>query len=75
MPDKDKGELPKLFEKKENCCGCSACFAICPQRAISMAPDEEGFLYPNIDAKRCVRCHLCLKVCAFKADQDSKGLR
>ena len=26
--------LPELYEKKENCCGCSACFASCPVGAI-----------------------------------------
>lgn len=69
----NKGELPKLYEKKENCCGCSACFSVCPQGAITMAPDEEGFLYPIIDEGSCVRCYLCLRVCAFKADQDIRG--
>lgn len=28
-----------------------------------MSPDEEGFLYPNIDKKQCVECGLCEKVC------------
>jgi len=32
-----------------------------------MIPDEEGFLYPSIDAEKCVRCGSCLKVCPIKA--------
>lgn len=35
--------------KKSSCCGCTACFNICPKNAISMQPDEEGFLYPVVD--------------------------
>lgn len=34
--------------------------------AITMLPDEEGFLYPVIDAEICIRCHKCLDVCPFK---------
>lgn len=45
------------------CCGCTACASICPSSAIAMQPDEEGFLYPNVDAQRCVCCGLCEKVC------------
>lgn len=36
--------------------------------AITMLPDEEGFLYPVIDASLCVRCYRCLQACAFKQD-------
>ena len=42
-----------LYSKKEDCCGCSACFAICPQRAICMKEDREGFEYPEIDEENC----------------------
>lgn len=66
-------KLPELYEHRENCCGCSACYAICPVRAIAMEPDEEGFLYPTVDAERCIRCYCCLSVCSFKVDQRQKG--
>lgn len=59
-------EIPVLFKKKEECCGCTACYAICPVNAISMVADEEGFLYPTIDEKKCLRCKNCLKVCPLK---------
>lgn len=59
--------IPVLYERKEECCGCTACYAICPKNAISMQPDEEGFLYPIIDEGKCVRCYQCLKVCPIKA--------
>ena len=59
-------QLPMLYEGRENCCGCTACFAGCPVQAIAMRPDEEGFLYPVVDAGMCVRCYKCLSVCAFQ---------
>lgn len=59
--------IPVLYERKELCCGCTACYAICPKQAISMQPDEEGFLYPLINEELCVRCGSCLKVCPIKA--------
>lgn len=65
-------KIPNLFEKKEQCCGCSACYAICPVKAIHMEPDEEGFLYPSINEGKCVRCYKCLEVCVFKIDQTAK---
>lgn len=71
--NKSARPLPELYEDSDHCCGCSACYSICPAHAITMEPDEEGFLYPMIDAGKCVRCYKCLSVCAFKVDQESKG--
>lgn len=48
---------------KYTCCGCHACFQICPVKAIKMAFDEEGFLYPEVNSKRCINCHKCEQVC------------
>lgn len=45
------------------CSGCSACHDICPRNAISMVPDDEGFLYPQIDETRCVACGRCAEAC------------
>ena len=59
-------ELPILYEKKEKCCGCTACYAICNQGAISMLEDEEGFEYPQIDITKCVRCYMCIAICPIK---------
>jgi formate hydrogenlyase subunit 6/NADH:ubiquinone oxidoreductase subunit I len=70
--DKETKSLPVLYHNKENCCGCSACYAICSIKAIKMEPDEEGFLYPSVNADRCIGCNLCLTVCAFKLAQKEK---
>ncbi|MBQ9886876.1 MAG: 4Fe-4S binding protein [Lachnospiraceae bacterium] len=59
-------EIPVLFSDKSECCGCSACMAVCPKEAISMIEDEEGFLYPVIDEDKCIGCRQCINVCAFK---------
>ena len=55
-----------LFSQKNDCCGCSACMTVCPKDAISMQPDEQGFLYPVIDNEKCIKCGLCVKTCAFQ---------
>ncbi len=57
---------PVLFTKPEDCCGCSACFSICPKGAIKMAEDDEGFDYPEIDSALCIGCLLCESVCPIK---------
>ena len=59
--------IPVLYERKEDCCGCTACYAICPKHAISMVEDEEGFLYPEINEENCIRCGSCLNVCPIRA--------
>lgn len=62
--------IPVLYENKVDCCGCSACYAICPKSAIEMKEDEEGFEYPVIDAEKCIRCYMCLKVCPIKGANE-----
>lgn len=59
-------KIPVLYEKKEFCSGCSACYAICPKKAISMKQDEEGFLYPVICEEKCVACQKCVSICPIQ---------
>lgn len=59
-------EIPILFKRKAECCGCTACYSVCERNAIQMLPDEEGFEYPIIDESRCIRCYMCVKVCPNK---------
>lgn len=49
--------------KKNECTGCYCCKNICPVNAITLVEDEEGFLYPKIDSKKCINCGLCYKSC------------
>ncbi|BFK82356.1 Coenzyme F420 hydrogenase/dehydrogenase, beta subunit C-terminal domain [Clostridium baratii] len=48
---------------KKDCNGCSVCALRCPIKCIDMIEDNEGFLYPKIDEKRCIKCGICKKVC------------
>lgn len=54
------------MEKKQNCCGCTACKVACPKQCIEMEYDEEGFQYPVVDNEKCVHCGVCKTVCPFK---------
>lgn len=58
------------IEDKSKCCGCTACYSICPMGAIEMAFDDEGFKYPQIDKVRCIECGLCDRVCPEVAPSD-----
>lgn len=59
-------QIPILYTRKEECCGCAACYSICPRCAISMIQDSEGFEYPQINADKCIHCKLCVSVCPLK---------
>lgn len=59
-----------VYDKKEDCCGCTACKNICPNEAIEMKPDEEGFLYPVIKQELCTDCGLCRKICPLQSENE-----
>lgn len=59
-------EKPILYNRKEDCCGCTACYAACPMSAIEMVEDEEGFDYPFINDEKCVKCYKCVLACPIK---------
>lgn len=63
-------EVPKLYDTTDLCSGCSACYSICSMKAINMIEDAEGFLYPNIDENKCVRCYRCVNVCPIEKDRN-----
>lgn len=60
------------IKNKKNCCGCSACYSICPKNCIEMKVDEEGFLYPNVNKDLCIDCGLCEKVCPIINKAEEK---
>lgn len=55
-----------VYEKEQDCCGCTACASICPKNAITMLENAKGFKYPVIDQSKCVDCGLCADTCDFK---------
>ena len=59
-----------MFElSSEHCTGCGACMNVCPQNAIQMQANKEGFYYPVI-GKDCVGCGLCQRVCPVCASSS-----
>ena len=66
------------IKDKKDCCGCTACYNACPKKAIAMQADQEGFLYPVIDQKKCVDCGICDATCPIinkveKNPEQTKG--
>lgn len=55
--------LKKLNNINKYCCGCGACYNVCPSSAIKMIQNEQGFLYPNSDKDKCINCNKCINVC------------
>lgn len=57
----------KLSEKKnyitEYCTGCGACKNVCPNNAIEIKLNSEGFQHCYINLKKCINCGLCKKIC------------
>lgn len=72
--DLDKALL-EIYENRENCCGCTAYYAVCPLQAIVMRPYVEGFLYQVVDAEKCIWCYKRLSVCPIKIkDNERNGI-
>lgn len=55
------------------CTGCEACKSVCPNKAISLLPNDKGFLYPQIDSKLCVECNLCRNICPSNKEQPQSN--
>ncbi|MBQ2863063.1 MAG: Coenzyme F420 hydrogenase/dehydrogenase, beta subunit C-terminal domain [Clostridia bacterium] len=65
----------QLIFDKHNCFGCAACSAVCPQNAISMQEDEEGFLYPKISEESCIECGKCVQICNKTKTQTTSEIK
>lgn len=65
----------ELFFERAQCCGCLACMDVCPQKAIVVQEDKEGFCYPRIQRELCVECGRCEKVCPWKGKENGEGFR
>lgn len=60
------------IDDKSKCCGCSACYQICPSKCIAMEQDKEGFLYPVVNEVQCKQCGLCEKICPVQNVKEVK---
>ena len=54
------------IEDKKDCCGCTACAAVCPKQCIELESDNEGFCYPRVDTAKCIYCGACERVCPIR---------
>ena len=61
-----------MEKQNQNCCGCSACYNVCPNNAIEMKADSYGFDIPTINKEKCTNCGLCDKVCPNRKKIDNK---
>ncbi len=52
------------------CTGCGLCEAICPEKAITLVPDEKGFVRPVV-GRECLGCGRCAASCPQNNPQRS----
>lgn len=55
--------MTKNISKVSLCTGCASCANICPQKAIIIEQNKEGFYIPKVDNNKCNQCGLCKKIC------------
>lgn len=58
--------------KRDLCCGCGVCVAICPKNALEMISNKFGEYNPT-KTDGCIECGLCLKVCPFNPGNDNEN--
>lgn len=61
------------FVNPAECTGCGACVQSCPHDCMSLQPDAEGFLGPQIDTGRCRQCGICVKRCPVYGARETAG--
>ena len=54
------------LDNSDDCTGCGSCANTCPVNAITMKPNENGFLHPSVNDAKCVHCGKCLNNCPMR---------
>ncbi len=55
----------------EKCCGCGGCITACPQNAISLDRDLDGYYIAHVKEDICTHCGICVKCCVKYIDLKS----
>ena len=56
---------------KSLCDGCNACTVICPiDECITMHPDHEGSLFPEVNMETCIDCDKCEDICYYITERE-----
>lgn len=63
--------MRNISDVKNSCVGCRSCEQVCPQKAIVMKENKEGFLYPYVNEGKCVNCSLCVKHCPTQSVKNN----
>lgn len=48
---------------ENKCTGCGGCAVICPENAITMTKNSQGFFIPEVNGGKCTLCGKCLEKC------------
>lgn len=61
-------ETRKRLIERDKCTGCEACKELCPNNAIYMERDKDGFYFPVIKEDVCTNCGFCNRVCPVEKE-------
>lgn len=64
--------MPRLASYND-CTGCMACYNACPKQAVEISDSHDGFLYPAVNADKCVDCGACERACPVVSSLGSLG--
>lgn len=70
-----KRELIHIGKNLDLCCGCGVCSSMCPQNAININLNNNGFLSATVDIKKCVNCGICKSVCPFQGEMNARSIK
>lgn len=56
-----------MLDVGKKCCGCGACAAVCPVKAIQCVEEERGTVYYKITGE-CIKCGRCESICPIDKD-------
>ena len=60
------------ISETHDCYGCGVCAIVCPTKIIDIRYNKNGFYEPSItDSSKCVKCGLCLDICAYHHDKHA----